>query len=63
MDRLIVHEDNPLRRELEHFLARIRRSAPPIGTLDDDLRSLQLATQLVTELHAAQDVARVPVLT
>lgn len=63
MDRLIVHEDNPLRRELEHFLARIRRSAPPIGTLDDDLRSLQLATQLVTELHAAQDLTRVPVLT
>lgn len=62
MDRLIVHEDNPLRRELEHFLARIRRSAPPIGTLDDDLRSLQLATQLVTELHAAQE-PRVPVLT
>ena len=63
MDRLIVHEDNPLRRELEHFLARIRRSAPPIGTLDDDLRSLQLATQLVTELHAAQAQTRVPVLT
>ena len=52
MDRVIVHEDNPLRRELEHFLARIRRSTPPIGTLDDDLRALQLATQLVTELRA-----------
>ncbi len=51
MDRLIVHEDNPLRRELEHFLARIRRRTPPIGTLDDDLRALQLATQLVTDLH------------
>lgn len=63
MDRLIVHEDNPLRRELEHFLARIRRKTPPIGTLDDDLRSLQLATQLITELHAAQRDVRVPVLT
>ena len=52
MDRVIVHEDNPLRRELEHFLARIRRNTPPIGTLDDDVRALQLATQLVTELHA-----------
>ncbi len=52
MDRVVVHEDNPLRRELEHFLARIRRSAPPIGTLDDDLRSLKLATQLIAQLHA-----------
>ena len=51
LDRMIVHEDNPLRRELEHFLARIRRGAPPIGTLDDDLRSLQLATQLIAQLH------------
>ncbi len=51
LDRMVVHEDNPLRRELEHFLARIRRSAPPIGTLDDDLRSLQLATQLIAQLH------------
>jgi predicted dehydrogenase len=52
LDRMVVHEDNPLRRELEHFLARIRRGAPPIGTLDDDLRSLQLATQLIRELHS-----------
>lgn len=51
VDRIVVHEDNPLRRELEHFLARIRRSAPPIGTLDDDLRSLELATQLIAQLH------------
>ena len=62
MDRLIVHEDNPLRRELEHFLARIRRRTPPIGTLDDDLRALQLATQLITDLHA-QDLTRQAVLT
>ncbi len=58
MDRVVVHEDNPLRRELEHFLARIRRRTPPIGTLDDDLRSLQLATQLITELHAQHDLVR-----
>ncbi len=52
LDRMVVHEDNPLRRELEHFLARIRRGAPPIGTLDDDLRSLQLATQLIAQLRS-----------
>lgn len=63
LDRIVVHEDNPLRRELEHFLARIRRSASPIGTLDDDLRSLQLATQLIEQLHTQRrERGAVPVL-
>lgn len=52
MDRTNVYEDNPLRKELEHFLARIRYAAPPIGTLEDDLRSLRLATRLIRELRA-----------
>ncbi|HKI57227.1 MAG TPA: Gfo/Idh/MocA family oxidoreductase [Trueperaceae bacterium] len=51
LDRHVVHEDNPLRSELEHFLARIRSDAPPIGTLDDDLRSLALATRLLTSIE------------
>lgn len=51
VERVVVHEDNPLRQELEHFLARIRLNAPPIGTLEDDLRSLKLATQLTQQLH------------
>lgn len=50
LDRHVVHEDNPLRSELEHFLARIRSDAPPIGTLDDDLRSLALATRLLASI-------------
>ncbi|ADI13453.1 Gfo/Idh/MocA family oxidoreductase [Truepera radiovictrix] len=63
LDRVVVHEDNPLRRELEHFLARIRRSAPPIGTLDDDLRSLKLATQLIEQLKVQRyERGAVPVL-
>lgn len=52
LDRHVVHEENPLRRELEHFVARIRRDAEPIGTLDDDVRSLALATRLLKEIHA-----------
>ena len=47
MDRHVVHEENPLRKELEHFVARIRHTAAPIGTLDDDLRSLEVATHLL----------------
>lgn len=47
MDRHVVHEENPLRTELEHFVARIRQTAAPIGTLDDDVRSLELAAHLL----------------
>jgi predicted dehydrogenase len=58
VDRRVVFEDNPLRRELEHFLARIDRSAMPIGTLEDDLRSLTLATDLIERLeHLSPDAA------
>ncbi len=49
-----VYEDNPLRKELEHFLARIRLGAPPVGTPEDDLRSLSLATQLIQELEVTR---------
>jgi predicted dehydrogenase len=51
VDVRTVHEDNPLKKELEHFLARIRNDAPPIGTLEDDLRSLTLATRLLEQLQ------------
>ena len=49
-----VYEDNPLRKELEHFLARIRSGASPVGTLEDDLRSLELATRLIGELEVTR---------
>ena len=51
VDRRVVFEENPLRKELEHFLARIWQSADPIGTLDHDLRSLELATLLMTKMQ------------
>jgi predicted dehydrogenase len=52
-DRQVVHEDNPLREELSHFLERIADGAPPIGTLDEDLRSLRVATELMARLRPA----------
>ncbi len=58
LDRHVVNEDNPLRKELEHFLERIRRGADPIGTLDDDLRSLALAARLMRDIR----ISRRPVL-
>ena len=55
VDRHVIYEDNPLRKELAHFLARIRLSATPIGTLDDDLRSLTLATDLIQRLRPHEE--------
>ncbi len=51
VDRHVIFEDNPLRKELSHFLARIRLSATPIGTLEDDLRALTLASDLIQRLN------------
>jgi predicted dehydrogenase len=53
-DRQLVQEDNPLRAQLAHFLARIADGAPPIGTLEDDLRSLRVATELTARLRPAR---------
>lgn len=50
LDRHLVHDENPLRKELEHFLARIRGTTAPIGTLQDDLRSLSLATKILAAI-------------
>jgi len=52
-DRQVVAEDNPLREELAHFLDRIAIAVPPIGTLEDDLRSLKVATELIARLRPA----------
>ncbi len=51
LDRHLVYDENPLRKELEHFLARIGRKADPIGTLADDMRSLQLATRILAAMR------------
>jgi hypothetical protein len=39
---------------LAHFLARIADGASPVGTLEDDLRSLRVAAELTARLHPAQ---------
>lgn len=57
VDRHVVFEDNPLRKQLAHFVARIRGSSAPVGTLEEDIRSLALAQDLLERL-AAQGVGR-----
>jgi predicted dehydrogenase len=53
VEHILVRDENPLRAELEHFLARIRGEAEPIGTLEDDVRALALANRLRSQLGAA----------
>lgn len=52
LDRHVLQEENPLLKELGHFAARIRQEAEPIGTLDDDLRSLSLASELLAKVRS-----------
>jgi predicted dehydrogenase len=54
VERRAVNEQNPLRKELEHFLARIRQGTEPIGTAEDDLRSLAVAADLLLRMESAQ---------
>ncbi len=53
LDRHVLHEENPLQKELGHFIARQLGEASPIGTLNDDLRSLGLASRLQEALLSA----------
>ncbi len=50
-----ILEENPLQEEISHFLGRIRDNAEPIGTTDDDLRSLELARRMITMLEQKQN--------
>ncbi|AEB11096.1 Gfo/Idh/MocA family protein [Marinithermus hydrothermalis] len=49
--RTSIHNENPLRRELKHFIDRILRGVEPIGTLEDDLTTLEIALALRQSLH------------
>jgi len=61
VDRQVVFEDNPLRKQLAHFAARIRGTAAPIGTLEDDIGALALAQGLLERLAAQRSApAQVP---
>ena len=46
VERTAIHNDNPLRRQLKHFVDRIQKGEPPLVTLEDDLLALELALEL-----------------
>lgn len=47
---MAIQNDNPLRRQLKHFVDRIQRGTPPLVTLEDDLLALELAIELTRAL-------------
>ncbi len=54
VNRYSIEEDNPLRRELEHFIARTLQETEPVGTTEDDLRSIGVAARLLDNMRTAR---------
>jgi len=50
-ERIAIHNDNPLRRQLKHFVDRIQKGEPSLTTLEDDLQALELALELSRALQ------------
>lgn len=51
VERTAFNNDNPLRRQLKHFVDRIQKGEPPLVTLEDDLLALELALELSAALQ------------
>jgi predicted dehydrogenase len=63
-DRHVVFEDNPLKKQLLHFIERVHGLAAPIGTLANDIGALALAQELIERLdqqRMGNAVSRSPV--
>jgi len=55
VERTAIHNDNPLRRQLKHFLDRIQKGEPSLVTLEDDLLALELALELSSVMQPVVD--------
>ena len=59
VEKIFVHKDNPLRQEHQHFVACIKGEQEPIVSGESELRTLEIATQIleqVKESYADQKV-------
>lgn len=61
VERTAIHNDNPLRRQLKHFVDRIQKGDPPLVTLEDDFKALEMALRLSQALYpeAVPELVRV----
>lgn len=51
IERIFVHKDNPLKLEIQHLLDCVMHGAPRVVSVEEELRSLQVALQILEILE------------
>jgi len=51
IERIFVHKDNPLKLEIQHLIDCVSNGAPRVVSVEEDLRSLQVALQILELLE------------
>ena len=54
VEKIFVHKDNPLRQEHLHFVSCIRGEAEPIVKGESDIRTLQIAGDLLAQVRESK---------
>ncbi|MCB1324129.1 MAG: Gfo/Idh/MocA family oxidoreductase [Spirochaetales bacterium] len=52
VEKIAVHRDNPLRQEHQHFIACIRGSQEPIVGGQEELRTLEIANEILGQIES-----------
>ncbi|MEQ9366958.1 MAG: Gfo/Idh/MocA family oxidoreductase [Leptospirales bacterium] len=50
VEKIAVHRDNPLRQEHQHFIASIRGASEPVVGYQEELRTLEIASKILTDI-------------
>jgi predicted dehydrogenase len=56
VEKIAVHRDNPLRQEHQHFVACIRGATEPIVGGQEELRTLEIASQILSDIKESIQV-------
>ncbi|MEQ8352260.1 MAG: Gfo/Idh/MocA family oxidoreductase [Leptospiraceae bacterium] len=56
VEKIFVHKDNPLRQEHLHFLSCIRGESEPIVAGESDVRTLQIAHQILDQIKQTNPI-------
>jgi hypothetical protein len=51
IERIFVHKDNPLKLEIKHLIDCVTQEATRVVSVDEELRSLQVALQILEILE------------
>jgi hypothetical protein len=51
IERIFVHKDNPLKLEIKHLIDCATNGVPRIASVDEELRSLRVALQILELLE------------